>query len=72
MTPADAKTKWCPYVAIAISMSGSSWNVADNRGGTSQTMTPNTNVNCLADGCMCWRWFGDTDGFCGLAGRPAA
>lgn len=72
MTPADAKTKWCPYVSMAIAMSGSAWNLTDNRGGTSQPNTADLNVNCIADACMCWRWFGDYDGFCGLAGRPAA
>ena len=65
MTPDDAKTKWCPFVQLQVSGNTSS----DNRGGGSTGSTPPLNFNCLADGCMAWRWFGATDGYCGLAGQ---
>lgn len=66
MTEEEAKTKWCP-----------AYREPDNRGD-------HKSVNCIGSACMAWRWqrisppglmagtgqYSDTDGYCGLAGKP--
>mgnify|MGYP001595231558 CR=1 FL=1 len=72
MTEIEAKKRWCPFALRPLS-SGGSGNRGNDSGGTQVT-----NVNCLASGCMAWRWDKGTqnlavlmhEGYCGLAGRP--
>jgi len=44
MTEDEAKTKWCPYIQIAVCDEG----IADNRGNGGETF------NCIASKCMAW------------------
>jgi hypothetical protein len=71
MTEDEAKQKWCPQVRFT------QWNdqMLSNRGEFSGA------TNCLASGCMAWRWANERGlrsdgasvpiyGYCGLAGKP--
>jgi hypothetical protein len=66
MTEDEAKQKWCPQVRFT------QWNdqMLSNRGEFSGA------TNCLASGCMAWRWWTlghpneKQKGYCGLAGKP--
>lgn len=44
MTEDEAKTKWCPMVRC---------DEMHNRG---QANRPDGSYNCIASGCMMWRW----------------
>lgn len=61
----DAKTKWCPFSRVMMWEPQEGQNPAVNRNLA--------DVNCIASGCMAWRWthkFGDDStlhGGCGLA-----
>jgi hypothetical protein len=73
MLPDEAKSKWCPFAKVVTVMNGNTLVTTDNRGNTDQS-TP-INVYCIADSCMCWRWYQETapdaGGYCGLGGQPA-
>ena len=62
MTEAEAKTKWCPMARVPfvdgqedrdgypVTLAVASVNRKRGNNG------PEENVNCLASGCMMWRW----------------
>lgn len=61
-TPAEAKTKWCPFAVVAeASPSG----VLASRPAFNRVEAGNGFLNrpdassCLATGCMMWRWNDD-------------
>lgn len=65
----DAKTRWCPFAR--------SYEVIPISKNKERPVTLNRDVeggdswcNCLADGCMAWRWWDVKHGYCGLAGAP--
>lgn len=65
MTEDEAKQKWCPQVRFSQWTDQMLSNRSDFSGAT----------NCLASGCMAWRWEDiamrkPIDGYCGLSGRP--
>lgn len=75
----EAKKRWCPFVRTLHV------NVAFNRVSLSQLTAATletedgkyyrdliAQTNCVASGCMCWRWFdaGSRLGFCGNGGPP--
>lgn len=82
MTEDEAKTKWCPYIALTL-MSDDDRNYhVTNR---FEDVRSDRSTNCIASACMAWRETfrahdipgntGDpilvpTGGFCGLAGKP--
>jgi hypothetical protein len=76
MSPEEAKTKWCPFSAVALTSGVAANRTASMGTGGYADLTDET--RCLADGCMFWRWFSlrspDTrekddpgDGYCGGA-----
>lgn len=69
MTENEAKTKWCPFVRIAV-LDGA------NRGSVSDHDMPL--AKCIGAACMAWRWAvtprqaahgAPAGGYCGLAGK---
>lgn len=74
MTEDEAKTKWCPMFRVSnAGAGGSQYSSTSFETKTNRNFI--SNPQCLASGCMAWRWdydqYGDaTEGFCGLAGRP--
>ena len=59
MTEEEAKTKWCPFA----------------RNGGEAGCNRLQSTECLGSACMAWRWSeefadADTEGYCGLAGKP--
>ena len=66
LTEDEAKTKWCPQVQVSK---------GSNRPQRIDEDTIETHLNCLASGCMFWRWShqdsnGTATGFCGAATLP--
>ena len=85
MTEDEAKTKWCPMFRVSnAGAGGSQYSSMSFETKTNRNFI--SNPQCLASGCMAWRWYpnwGDSpenpgactelppiEGFCGLAGRP--
>jgi len=70
MTEDEAKRKWCPFGRV-VSRVGPENLAGFNRSNDGRADHESL---CLASGCMAWRWraTADRDGFCGLAGEPAA
>lgn len=68
MTEEEARTKWCPFARAYDS---------DDIGGATSTNRPlqyerpRKDLNCIASGCMAWRWLAINGkrGYCGLAGK---
>jgi len=64
-----ARTKWCPFARVGLDwhVNGSAAHFAANRNNDGQPIGV-----CIASTCMAWRWndYEQTEGFCGLAGRP--
>lgn len=53
MTEDEAKTKWCPFVQIALDDAASRY--ATNRGEIITEGGP-VNLKCIGSHCMAWRW----------------
>ena len=79
MTEEEAKTKWCPYQEIRLSMVASTLaNIISRWPNDAEKFTKavNENRNCIASGCMMWRTTlhgteGKVyEGYCGLSGKP--
>ena len=57
LTEDEAKTKWCPHARQAVDTSRDPAMAATaNRDGTGHYGADN--CNCIAAGCMAWRWAG--------------
>jgi hypothetical protein len=75
MTEAEAIECWCPFARMVLS---TNYPAAVNRDIVAQRA--GQSVNCIASGCMAWRWDHAANfdrrlgtpqqGHCGLAGRP--
>jgi hypothetical protein len=76
-TEDEAKAKWCPMVRLSADHVGGGIN-RDTKGNTSR-------ANCIASGCMSWRWHVEPRGlaaalqptkfergYCGEFGEPSA
>lgn len=60
MTEDEAKQKWCPMVRHSEQGVGGSYNVPSQAG-----------FNCIASGCMMWRWNADLQLEYRRKGEPA-
>lgn len=81
MTEDEAKQKWCPFARTAFSWTERPVLKQCGPGammGEAVLATATVNrapsmadpCNCLASGCMAWRWGCGDDGYCGLAEGP--
>jgi hypothetical protein len=79
MTENEAKTKWCPYSRVLITLDIG--NGLSSAIGNANRQQDKPLGMCLGSECMAWRWNRDVSalgalntrpGFCGLAGVPGA
>ena len=75
MTEEEARKRWCPFVRYATRDDGGDYpERAHVVTGNRFLHKPGPGLtNCIASGCMAWRWTGfpaERLGYCGLAGKP--
>ncbi|AWJ93269.1 hypothetical protein Sp245p_25945 (plasmid) [Azospirillum baldaniorum] len=87
MTEEQARTKWCPHARqTGVTNRDGGMCATANRAGSEHYGVEN--CNCIASGCMAWRWvrvrddegsedggaaiLTQTYGFCGAFGKPEA
>lgn len=63
MTPADAKTRWCPFSRTLIADNNNTNYPSGNRNADGSL---STHALCIADSCMLWALTGgpNNDGHC--------
>jgi hypothetical protein len=61
----DAHKRWCPF-ARASEDGAHSYNRVYRSGGTNESSL----AKCIGSSCAAWRWIGEKNGYCGLAGKP--
>ena len=71
-TEEQAKKLWCPETRlVAIDATCNVINVVSYNSGCfsdGHSIKP-VGSNCVASGCMMWRWSKDGTGYCGKAGK---
>lgn len=76
MTEQEAKTKWCPFARVldwAVEAPSMREPAQMMFAATNRYLAPNNDMpTCIGSACMAFRWddYEQTDGYCGLAGRP--
>ena len=84
MKEEEAKTKWCPMVQVIVAPNDSTWQNHALTNRLDMVLDGGHEQQCLASGCMMWRWIEKYDGlshggkqvnyrheggYCGLGGK---
>jgi hypothetical protein len=78
MTENEAKTKWCPWAGIMMTIVSTRFPLSATK-EISKTLSEGN--KCMASYCMVWRWIiyptdctgrpvPESSGYCGMGGKP--